>query len=87
MLFDIFFMTIGLRFILVRSSYVWKKGYNYVLVLFVIVTLFLLRHNYIIHLFDVVTFFDGVRITFTLVRSNYVQKLRYKMVIFSYVLF
>ena len=84
---DIFFMTIGLRFILVRSSYVWKKGYNYVLVLFVTVTLFLLRHNCIIHLFDVATFFDGVRITFVLVRSNYARTLRYKMVIFSYVLF
>ena len=27
-------------------------------------TQFLLRHNYVIYLFDVVTFFDGVRNTF-----------------------
>ena len=48
-------------------------------------------HNYVIYLFDVVTFFDNVRVTlyfgtfelrYILVRSNYVLKLRYKMVIF-----
>ena len=49
---------------------------------------FVLRHNYVIYLFDVITFFHDVRIlklTFNiniLVSSNYVRKSRCKMVIF-----
>ena len=42
-------------------NYVWKKRYNYVSFLLVIVTYFLLRYNYVIYLFVVVTFFDDVR--------------------------
>ena len=64
-LFDVvtFFMTLELRFILVRSNYIWKQRYNNVPFLFVTLTYFLLRPNYVIYLLDVVTFFDYVRIT------------------------
>ena len=106
-----FFMTLELRYILVRSNYAWKSVtvtfrfysslsrifyqvtirlficiyvfydirirlcfgtfelrmeitfYNYLSFLFVIVTYFSLRHNQVIYLFDVVTFFNDVRIT------------------------
>ena len=56
-------MTLDIGTILVRSNYVWKQRYNNVSFLFVIVTYFLLRHNYVICLFDVIKFFDGVGIT------------------------
>ena len=56
-----FFKTLEERYILVRSNYVWKWRDNYVSLLLVIVTYFLLRYNYVINLFDVVTFFDDVR--------------------------
>ena len=56
-------MTLEIGTILVRSNYVWKQRYSYVLFLFVIVAYFLLRHNCIICLFDVVTFFNDVRNT------------------------
>ena len=52
-----------LRYILVRLNYQWKQRYNYVLLLFVIAMYFLLLYSFLIHLFDVVTFFDEVRIT------------------------
>ena len=56
-----FFKTLELRYILVRSNYVWKWRENYVSCLFVFVTNFLFRYNYVIYLFDVVTFFDDGR--------------------------
>ena len=56
-------MTLDIGTILVRSNYVWKQRYNNVSFLFVIVTYLLLRHNYVICLFDVITFFNDVRIT------------------------
>ena len=56
-----FFKTIELRLILVRSNYVWKWHDKYVSLLFVVVTYFLLRRNYVIYLFNVVTFFNDVR--------------------------
>ena len=43
---------------------------------------FLLRHNYVINLFVVVTSLMTLELRYILVRSNYVLKLRYKMVIF-----
>ena len=52
-----------LRYILVRLNYQWKQRYNYVLFLFVIAMYFLLLYSFLIYLFDVVTFFDEVRIT------------------------
>ena len=42
-------------------EYVWKWRDNYVSFLFIIVACFLLCYNYVICLFDVVTFFDDVR--------------------------
>ena len=54
-------MTLEIGSILIRSNYVWKWRDNYVLFLFVIATKFLLRYNYVICLFDVVTFFDDIR--------------------------
>ena len=56
-----FLQTLELRYILVRSNYVWKWRDNYVSVLLVIVTYFLLRYNYVIYFFDVAMFFDDVR--------------------------
>ena len=56
-------MTLEIGSILVHSNYVWKKRCNYVSLLFVIATYFLLRHSYVFILFDVITFFDDVRIT------------------------
>ena len=44
-------------------------------------TYFLLRLNYVIYLFDVVTFLILLELHWILVRSNYVQKLHYKIVI------
>ena len=55
-----FFKALELRYILVRSNYVWKGPDNYVLFLFIIEMYFLLRYNYVIYLFNVVTFFDDV---------------------------
>ena len=59
----VFLMTFELSFILVRSNYVWKATLQLRFVFFIIVTYFLLRPNSVICLFDVVTFFDYVRIT------------------------
>ena len=53
-------MTLALRYIFVRSNYVWKWRENYASFLFVIVTYFLFCHNYVIYLFHVNTFFDDV---------------------------
>ena len=53
--------TLDLRYISVRSNYVRKWRENYVSPLFVILTYFLLHCNYIIYLFNVVTFLDYVR--------------------------
>ena len=58
-----FLMTLELRYILICLNYAWKQLYNYVSFLLVIVNYFLLRHNYVIYLFAIVTFFDDVRIT------------------------
>ena len=55
-------MTLEIGSILVRSNYVCKKRYNFVSFLFVIVTYFLLSHNYVICLFNVVMLFNDVRI-------------------------
>ena len=57
-------MTVDLRYILLRSNYVWKERYNYIPFMFVFVTYFLLRRNYAIYLFDVIMFFIDARITF-----------------------
>ena len=60
---DIFFMTLGLRslwYVALRMEIMYG---NYVSFLFVIVTYFLFRHNYVVYLFDVVTIVDDVRIT------------------------
>ena len=75
-------MTLELSLFVVRLYYVWKQRYNDVLFLFVIVTYFLLRHDYFTYLFDELRFLMTLELRFILVRSNYVQKLRYKMVIF-----
>ena len=56
-------MALELRYILARWKYLQKLRYNYVPFLFVIVTYFLLRHNYVICLLSVVLFFDDVIIT------------------------
>ena len=56
-------MTLGLRslwYVALRMEIMYG---NYVSFLFVIVTYFLLRHNYVICLFDLIKFFDGVGIT------------------------
>ena len=58
-----FLMTLELNYILVCSNYVWKWRESYVSFLLIIVTYLLLRHNYVVCLFDVITFFDDVRIT------------------------
>ena len=52
-------MTWKLHFVFVRHCDVFFVS----LQLFVIVTYFLLRHNYVICLFDVIMFFNDVRIT------------------------
>ena len=54
-------MTFELRYILVRSNYIWKWCENYVSFLIVIVTYFLVHYNYVIYLFSIVTFLDEVR--------------------------
>ena len=54
-------MTLELRYILVRSNYVWKWRENYLSFLFVIVTYFLVCYKYVIYLLNVVTFFDDLR--------------------------
>ena len=77
---EVFFITLQLRCLFVRCSYVFydvritlyfgmfelriEERYNYVLLLFVIVIYFLLRRNYAIYLFDVFRLFNDVRITF-----------------------
>ena len=48
---------IRLRFILVLSKYIYKERYKYVSFLLVIVRYVLLRYNYVVYLFDVVTIF------------------------------
>ena len=62
----IFFMTLGLRSFVVSwityGSIVWNNVWKLRFV-FLRVTHFLFRHNYVIYLFDVITFFDDVRIT------------------------
>ena len=50
--------------------------------MFVTVKYFLLRHSYVIYLYDVATFFCEIELRYILVRSNYVGKLRYKKVNF-----
>ena len=55
------FKTLELRYIFLRSNNIWKWRDNYVSFLLVIVKYFLLRYNYVIHLFDVVTFFNDIR--------------------------
>ena len=55
-----FLKTLELRYIFIRWSYVWKWRENYISFLFVIV-IFLIRYNYVIYLFDAVTFFNDVR--------------------------
>ena len=79
---DLFVMTLGLRFlwyIYIRMKIMFQLHF---VITFVIVMYFLLRHNYVIHLFDVLMFFMRLELRYILVRSNYVRKLRYKMVIF-----
>ena len=71
---DISFMTLGLRFwwydcITYRNNVTITFRF-----FFVIVTYFLLHHNYVIYLFDVVTFFYDVRLRYILVRSSYAWK-------------
>ena len=56
-----FLKTLEFRYILVPSNCAWKWRDNYASLLFVFVTYFLLRHNCVIYLFDVVMFFDNVR--------------------------
>ena len=56
-----FFKTLELRYILVRSNYVWKWRDNSVSFLFVIVAYFLLHYNYVIYLINLVAFFNDVR--------------------------
>ena len=62
-LFDVvtILMMLELRYILIRSNYVWKWRENYVLLLLVIVTYFLVPYNYITYFFNVVTIFDDIR--------------------------
>ena len=57
------FMTLGLCFLGGGDVYI-EYGNNVTITffLFVVVTCFLLRRNYVVYLFDVVTFFDYVRI-------------------------
>ena len=43
---------------------------------------FLLRHNYVIYLFVILTFFMTLELRYVLVRLNYILKLRHKTVIF-----
>ena len=85
---DIFFMTLGLRsFVVCCITYgnnVWNNVWKLRLFLLVIVTRFLFRHNYVICLFEVVTFFDDVRIT--LLRSNYVRKWGENYVLFLFII-
>ena len=57
-------MALELRYILVPLNSVWKWLKNYVSFLFVIAMYFLLCYNYVIYLFDVVTFFNDVRFYF-----------------------
>ena len=60
---DLFVMTLGLRFlwyIYIRMKIMFQLHF---VITFVIVMYFLLRHNYVIYLFDVIMFFDEVRIT------------------------
>ena len=56
-----FFKTLEFRYILVPSNCAWKWRDNYASLLFVFVTYFLLRHNCVIYLFDIVMLFDNVR--------------------------
>ena len=84
---DLFFMTLGLRFlwyICIGMEITFQLRF---VITFVIVMYFLLRHNYVIYLFDVLMFFMRLELRYILVRSNYVRKLRYKMVIFQLRLF
>ena len=64
---DIFFMTlryVPLCYVALRMEITYGITYgNHVSFLCIIVTYFLFCHNYAIYLFDVVTFFDDVRIT------------------------
>ena len=56
-------MTLGLRSFVVVALRMEIKYGNYVSFLFLIVTYFLFRHNYVIYLFDVVAIFSDIRIT------------------------
>ena len=51
------------RHFFVRSGHTSKLRSNYVVSWFVNLLYLFLRHNYVTYLFDVVTFFDDVRIT------------------------
>ena len=56
-------MALALRFFVVSLHDVWKYRCKYVAFLFVILTYFSLHHNYVIYLFDVITFSYDIRIT------------------------
>ena len=77
-----FFKSLELRYILIRSNYVWKWRDNYVSLFFDIVTYFLLRCNYVICLFDVVTFSDDVRIRLYFDTFQLCTESRYNIAIF-----
>ena len=91
--FDIFFVTSQLCYLFARCNYVFRITlYFGAFELRMEITIqlrfdfalryFLSYHNYVIYLFDVVTFLMSSELCYILVRSNYVRKLRYKMVIF-----
>ena len=74
-------MTLGLRSLVVTLCMEITLKL-YVSFLFVIVTYFLLRCNYVICLFDVVTFSDDVRIRLFFDTFQLCTELRYNIAIF-----
>ena len=68
------FDDVRITLYLVRSNYVWKWCENYVSLLFVIVTFFLVPYHYVIYFFNVVTFSMTLERGSILVRLNYVWK-------------
>ena len=62
-----FLMTLRLHSFVVRLHYVSKKRYNYVSLSFSVPNYSLLRRNYVIYLFDVVTYFMAIELLYILV--------------------
>ena len=80
---DIFFMTLGLRsFVVCCITYgnnVWNNVWKLRFVFVCDCDVFFFRDNYVIYLFDVVTFFGDIRITLYFVMLDLRMEMTWKL--------